>query len=96
VAREQGQDRAADGGKRAQPLALTRCRACGSRLLQVDRVWLIHDGRHVVDRRCPDCERRDSVAVEPRVLAVWLRRERRLRADLRALVAPRAVASDRP
>jgi hypothetical protein len=78
------------GSPREQPpLALTSCRDCGSRLLQLERIWLLRGARHVAERRCPECQRRDSVVVEDAALAAWMRRERRLRAALRELVEER-------
>jgi hypothetical protein len=45
-------------------------------LLQLDRVWLLADGRHVARRRCPECETVDHVTADPEALSVWRRRDR--------------------
>ena len=72
-------------------LALTRCRACESDLLQLDRIWWIVGNRRVADRRCPECGRRDSVLVDEAAIIAWFRRERRLLADLRQAVRDTAT-----
>jgi hypothetical protein len=61
---------------------LVRCGACDSPLLQLERMWLLADGRHVAERRCPECERYDAVAAAPDALLAWRRREERLLARL--------------
>ena len=63
-------------------LALVRCRECDSKLLQLERIWLLADGRRVADRRCPECGTRDSVTVGVFATKLWLAREHRLRRDL--------------
>jgi hypothetical protein len=68
-------------------LPLIRCRACGSSLLQLERIWLLADGRHAAERRCPECERHDLVVADPRALAVWAKRERQLLETLEELAA---------
>jgi hypothetical protein len=50
-------------------MLLTVCRDCASKLLQLDEMWLLPDGRHVARRRCPECGRVDTVSAHP--LAVW-------------------------
>ena len=52
---------------------LTRCRDCSSRLLQLDRLWLLADGRHVARRRCPECGAVDHVTADPAALWAWRR-----------------------
>jgi hypothetical protein len=63
-------------------LALIRCRECDSKLLQLERIWMLADGRRVVDRRCPECDTRDTVRVGTFATQLWLAREQRLRLDL--------------
>jgi hypothetical protein len=60
-------------------LALVRCRECDSKLLQLERIWLLADGRRVADRRCPECGTCDSVAVGAFATKLWLAREQRFR-----------------
>jgi hypothetical protein len=64
--------------------SLVRCRECESRLLQLERAWLLADGRRVAERRCPECGRRDSVTAAPEAIDAWLRREQRLLGQLAA------------
>jgi DNA-directed RNA polymerase subunit RPC12/RpoP len=63
-------------------LALVRCRECDSKLLQLERIWLLADGRRVADRRCPECGTRDRVTVGAFATKLWLAREQRFRRDL--------------
>jgi hypothetical protein len=56
---------------------LTRCRTCSSRLLQLDRLWLLADGQHVARRRCPECETVDHVTADPTALWAWRRESQR-------------------
>jgi hypothetical protein len=63
-------------------LALVRCRECDSKLLQLERIWLLSDRRHVADRRCPECGTLDSVTVGAFAAKLWLAREQRFRRDL--------------
>ena len=63
-------------------LALIRCRECDSKLLQLERIWVLADGRRIADRRCPECGMRDSVIVGTFATQLWLAREQRLRLDL--------------
>ncbi len=60
-------------------LPLIRCRECDSKLLQLERIWLLADGRRVAHRRCPECGTRDSVTVGAFAMKLWLAREERLR-----------------
>ena len=65
-------------------LPLIRCRECDSKLLQLERIWLLADGRRVAHRRCPECGTRDSVTVGAFAMKLWLAREERLRSELSA------------
>jgi hypothetical protein len=68
---------------------LTRCRDCSSRLLQLERVWLLPDGRHVARRRCPECGLVDHVTAAPDAIWSWRRVASCQRAGLeRALHEP--------
>jgi hypothetical protein len=58
-------------------MLLTACRECASKLLQLDAMWLLPDGRHVVRRRCPECQRVDTVSAHPLALWAWRRRSAR-------------------
>jgi hypothetical protein len=72
---------------------LTRCRACSSRLLQLDRLWLLADGRHVAKRRCPECELVDHVTASPEALWAWRRLARRQRDQLEAIAGELATGA---
>ena len=61
---------------------LTRCRECSSKLLQLDRMWLLADGRHVARRRCPECEVVDHVTADPQALWAWRLQAQHQRARL--------------
>jgi hypothetical protein len=61
---------------------LTRCRDCSSKLLQLDGLWLLADGRHVARRRCPECETVDHVTASPEALWAWRLRAAHERARL--------------
>jgi hypothetical protein len=63
-------------------MLLTVCRDCSSKLLQLDELWLLPDGRHVARRRCPECRRVDTVSAHPRALWAWRRQGARQRAEL--------------
>jgi hypothetical protein len=68
---------------------LTRCRDCSSRLLQLERVWLLPDGRHVARRRCPECGLVDHVTAGADAIWAWRRVTACQRAGLeRALHEP--------
>lgn len=56
-----------------RPLFLTLWRACSSRLLQLDRLWLLAEGRHVAWGRCPECGTVDHVTDDPAALWAWRR-----------------------
>ncbi len=73
---------------------LTRCRVCSSRLLELDRMWLLPDGRHVARRHCPECETVDHVTADPIALWAWRRETQRHRAHLELIVLELA-AGDR-
>ena len=60
-------------------MLLTRCRDCSSKLLQLDGMWLMPDGRHVARRRCPECETVDLVTASPEALWAWRRLARQQR-----------------
>jgi hypothetical protein len=60
-------------------LPLTRCRRCSSKLLQLERLWLLPDGRHVAERRCPECAAIDHVTATPEALWAWRSEARRQR-----------------
>jgi hypothetical protein len=65
-------------------LPLIRCRDCDSKLLQLERMWMLGDGRRIADRRCPECDAHDSVIVGELAAQLWLAREERLRVGLMA------------
>ena len=52
-------------------MPLTSCRACDSKLLQLERVWVLEDGRHAARRRCPECGCVDTVTAGALALSVW-------------------------
>jgi hypothetical protein len=41
--------------------------------LQLERVWLLPDGRHVALRRCPECGLVDHVTATPDAIWTWRR-----------------------
>lgn len=61
-------------------LSLVCCRDCASPLLQPMCVAGPIEGRSLVTRFCPDCERRDVVVADDLAVTVWLRRDARLMA----------------
>jgi hypothetical protein len=63
-------------------MLLTVCRDCSSKLLQLDEMWLLPDGRHVARRCCPECQRVDVVSAHPLALWAWCRRSARQREEL--------------
>ena len=63
-------------------MLLTVCRDCSSKLLQFEEMWLLPDGRHVARRRCPECQRVDTVSAHPLALWAWRRQSARQRAEL--------------
>ena len=52
-------------------MPLTSCRECDSRLLQLERVWVLEDGRHAARRHCPECGCTDTVTAGALALSVW-------------------------
>jgi hypothetical protein len=67
---------------KGSPMLLTICRDCSSKLLQLDEMWLLPDGRHVARRRCPECQRVDTVSAHPLALWAWRRQGARQREEL--------------
>jgi hypothetical protein len=65
---------------------LTRCRDCSSKLLQLDGMWLVPDGRQVARRRSPECETVDLVTASPEPLWAWRRLARQQRDALAGTV----------
>jgi hypothetical protein len=63
-------------------MLLTACRDCSSKLLQLDKLWLLPDGRHVARRSCPECRRVDTVSAHPLALWAWCRQHDRQREAL--------------
>jgi DNA-directed RNA polymerase subunit RPC12/RpoP len=63
---------------------LVRCPHCESRLIYtIDTAG--YDAEVILNRRCPECEHRDSVVTTALAAAVWYRRDTRLLAELRSL-----------
>jgi hypothetical protein len=60
---------------------LLRCPSCASRLIY-PRDAGGTSGHVRFDRRCPECEYRDSVVVGPLAATVWSRHHQRIRAQL--------------
>jgi hypothetical protein len=60
---------------------LLRCPCCGSRLIY-PRDASGASGFVVFDRRCPECEYRDSVVVSALAADVWAHHQQRIRAEL--------------
>ena len=65
-------------------------------LLQLERIWLLADGRRVAHRRCPECGTRDSVTVGAFAMKLWLAREERLRGELSETAAELAGGAEVP
>ena len=61
---------------------LTSCRSCSSKLLQLDAIWLLPDGRHVARRCCPECGRVDTVCASSLALYAWRQRSEEQRGEL--------------
>jgi hypothetical protein len=60
---------------------LVHCPRCASRLIYaVDAAG--YDAEMILNRRCPECENRDSVVTSALAAAVWYRRETRIMARL--------------
>jgi DNA-directed RNA polymerase subunit RPC12/RpoP len=63
---------------------LVHCPRCVSRLIYtVDTAG--YDSEVILDRRCPECEHRDSVVTTALAAAVWYRRETRIMRELQVL-----------
>ena len=59
---------------------LVHCPRCASRLIYtVDTAG--YDSEVILDRRCPECEHRDSVVTSALAAAVWYRRDTRILAE---------------
>jgi hypothetical protein len=63
---------------------LTRCPCCASKLIYPVAVLSGSDGNAIVDRRCPECEARDTVVTTADAAAVWLHHQAQLRTRLRS------------
>jgi hypothetical protein len=61
---------------------LTSCRDCSSKLLQLDAMRLLPDGRNVARRRCPECGRVDTVCASLLALCAWQQRSEQQRGEL--------------
>jgi DNA-directed RNA polymerase subunit RPC12/RpoP len=74
---------------------LVHCPRCTSRLIYtVDAAG--YDSEVILDRRCPECEHRDSVVTTAIAAAVWYRRETRLMHELLMLADAMAAATSLP
>lgn len=63
---------------------LVHCPRCVSRLIYtVDTAG--YDSEVILDRRCPECEHRDSVVTTALAAAVWYRRDTRIMRELQVL-----------
>jgi hypothetical protein len=76
---------------------LVHCPRCLSRLIYaIDSAG--YENEVILDRRCPECEHRDSVVTSALAAAVWYRRDTRIMcalldlADSLAAEAPQPVA----
>jgi hypothetical protein len=68
----------------SQRKPLVHCPRCASRLIYtVDAAGF--DAEVILNRRCPECELRDSVVTTALAAAVWYRRDTRILAELLAL-----------
>ena len=68
----------------AERKPLVHCPRCTSRLIYtVDAAG--YDAEVILDRRCPECEHRDSVVTSALAAAVWYRRDTRIMRELREL-----------
>lgn len=74
---------------------LVHCPRCASRLIYtVDTAG--YDAEVILDRRCPECEHRDSVVTSALAAAVWYRRDTRILAELARLADSLREASLMP
>jgi hypothetical protein len=79
------------GGRRP----LVHCPCCESRLIYaVDAAG--YEAEVILNRRCPECEHRDSVVASAIAAAVWYRRDTRLMHQLMELADSMRDASPRP
>jgi DNA-directed RNA polymerase subunit RPC12/RpoP len=63
---------------------LVHCPRCTSRLIYtIDTAG--YDAEVILNRRCPECEHRDSVVTSSIAAAVWYRRDTRLMRELMEL-----------
>jgi hypothetical protein len=63
---------------------LVHCPCCMSRLIYaIDAAG--YDAEVILNRRCPECEHRDSVVTSALAAAVWYRRDTRIMRELHAL-----------
>jgi hypothetical protein len=63
---------------------LVHCPHCLSRLIYtIDTAG--YDAEVILDRRCPECEHRDSVVTTALAAAVWYRRETRIMREMQVL-----------
>jgi hypothetical protein len=63
---------------------LVHCPRCSSRLIYaIDAAG--YDAEVILNRRCPECEHRDSVVTSAIAAAVWYRRDTRLIRELMQL-----------
>jgi transcriptional regulator NrdR family protein len=71
------------------------CPRCTSRLIYaIDTAG--YDAEVILNRRCPECEHRDSVVTSAIAAAVWYRRDTRLMRELMALADSLAKAAPMP
>jgi DNA-directed RNA polymerase subunit RPC12/RpoP len=74
---------------------LVHCPRCESRLIYaVDAAG--YEAEVILNRRCPECEHRDSVVTSAIAAAVWYRRDTRLMQQLMDLADSLAAASPQP
>lgn len=65
---------------------LTRCTGCGSTLIYPRVIRLDCGPDAAVERRCPDCHREDVVLCDVESAASWVRRQARLREQMRGFL----------
>jgi DNA-directed RNA polymerase subunit RPC12/RpoP len=79
----------------AEQKPLVHCPRCTSRLIYtVDAAG--YDAEVILNRRCPECEHRDSVVTSALAAAVWYRRDTRLMRELLELADALAEAAPLP
>jgi hypothetical protein len=64
--------------------AIAHCRLCGSGLIYPVHSTE-HDGRAVIECRCPECEHVHRVVTSPIIAALWRRRDARIAAAMARL-----------